>query len=127
MIFLSLSTLVWLVLFGMVKAQYRIVFGPTYGFHNTPTHILSATTTLFPSSSPPSPQKPRLALWAGMDTSIGHLVQAIVVSSPEYRSACGTEEGEWCVFASVLADGEQKMGEYRRVMKGKGVGITCKF
>jgi hypothetical protein len=58
---------------------------------------------------------------------MGHLVQAVIVSSPEYRDACGTEEGEWCVFASVLADGEQRMGDYRRVKREKGVGIRCEF
>jgi hypothetical protein len=62
-----------------------------------------------------------------MDTTKGHLVQAVIVSSPEYKSICGTEDGEWCVFASVLADGVQKMGGYRRLRNGKGVSVRCEF
>lgn len=123
---LPLSLPLALYFVTVAKAQYRFVFGPTYGFHNTPTHILAASTTLFPSL-PPAPQKPRLALWAGMDTTMGHLVQAVVVSSPEYRHVCAAGDGEWCVFASVLAEGEQRMGAYRRVGRGKGVGVQCKL
>jgi hypothetical protein len=58
---------------------------------------------------------------------MGHLVQAVVASSPEYRDVCEAGEGEWCVFASVLAEGEQRMGPYRRVRRGKGVGVQCAF
>jgi hypothetical protein len=67
-----------------VTAQYRYVFGPTWGLHNAKSHIVYAETTLFPGATPNPPQA-RLALWAGMDTDKGDLIQAIVVSSPEYK------------------------------------------
>jgi hypothetical protein len=73
-----------LSLVATATAQYRYVFGPTWGLHDAKSHIVYAETTLFPGLTP-NPQQSRLALWAGMDTTQGDLVQAIIVSSPEYK------------------------------------------
>jgi hypothetical protein len=80
-----------LALVATASAQYRYVFGPTWGMHNAKSHIVYAETTLYPGATPNPPQA-RLALWAGMDTDKGDLVQAIIVSSPEYKKLVQRKE-----------------------------------
>lgn len=76
---MSLRSLAILAVLGLVNAQDKIGFGPYFSLGPTSSWIREATTTLvLPEAS--SPQKDRLALWPGMGTSGGDLIQALAVS-----------------------------------------------
>jgi hypothetical protein len=59
-------------------------FGPHFSLGPTQNYIVFAETTLYPGK-PPSPQQDRLALWPGMGTDTGNLIQGIVVSLDKER------------------------------------------
>jgi hypothetical protein len=65
------------------SSQY--LFGPSFGIGKYPGNhaiITSFETTLIPGA-PPNPAQLRLAIWPGLDTSNGDLIQPIIVSSNE--------------------------------------------
>jgi hypothetical protein len=76
---MSLRNLALLTLLGLVNAQDKIGFGPYFSLGPTSSWIREAKTTLV-LPEVPSPQKDRLALWPGMGTSGGDLIQALAVS-----------------------------------------------
>ncbi|GAB1197899.1 hypothetical protein APSETT444_007204 [Aspergillus pseudonomiae] len=75
----GLRSLTSLAVLGLVSAQDTIVFGPAFSLGPTKSWIREATTTLVLPEAP-SPQEDRLALWPGMGTSGGDLIQALAVS-----------------------------------------------
>jgi hypothetical protein len=71
---------------SMTLAQAQeIYFGPYYSLGATNSYIVEAETTLYPGKTP-DPQKARLALWPGMGTDAGDLIQAIVLSSTDAQA-----------------------------------------
>lgn len=64
---------------GVAYAEDTIGFGPYFSLGPTQSWIREATTTLV-LPKVPSPQEERLALWPGMGTSGGDLIQALAVS-----------------------------------------------
>lgn len=76
----SLDLLTTFALFGLAHAGTKIGFGPDFAVDSTgTTWIREANSTLILPKTP-SPQVDRLALWPGMETSNGNLIQAIAVS-----------------------------------------------
>lgn len=73
-----LSTLASLALLGLTSGT-DITFGPKFSLGPTRSWIREARTTLVLPEAP-SPQVDRLALWPGMGTSKGDLIQALAVS-----------------------------------------------
>ncbi|KAJ5217693.1 uncharacterized protein N7469_011318 [Penicillium citrinum] len=106
----SLDLLTTFALFGLAHAGTKIGFGPDFAVDSTgTTWIREANPTLILPKTP-SPQVDRLALWPGMETSNGNLIQAIAVSFADPAAECGAQSGQWCVFASTLQD-YQKQGK----------------
>lgn len=68
-----------LALFQVANCQDIVSFGPAFSLGPTKSWIRESTTTLV-LPKVPSPQKDRLALWAGMGTSGGDLIQALAVA-----------------------------------------------
>ena len=66
-------------LLDTAQGQDKVGFGPYFSLGPTQSGIREATTTLV-LPAVPSPQKERLALWPGMGTSGGDLIQALAVS-----------------------------------------------
>ncbi|KAB8250821.1 hypothetical protein F9C07_1622823 [Aspergillus flavus] len=97
----GLRSLASLTILGLVNAQDNIVFGPAFSLGPTKSWIREATTTLVLPEAP-SPQEDRLALWPGMGTSGGDLIQALAVSFSDPASNCGASSGQWCTWASTL-------------------------
>lgn len=58
------------------------------------------TTLVLPKVN--DPQTGNLALWPGMGTSGGDLVQALAISVADGSAGCPQEEGKWCIVASTL-------------------------
>jgi hypothetical protein len=73
------KALALLSLLGLASCQTTVGFGPYFSLGPTSSWIREATTTLVLPDTP-SPQKDRLALWPGMGTSGGDLIQALAVS-----------------------------------------------
>ncbi|KAI1505702.1 hypothetical protein F5X99DRAFT_367394 [Biscogniauxia marginata] len=86
---------------GSVNAQDTIGFGPYFSLGPTSSWIREANTTLV-LPEVPSPQEERLALWPGMGTSAGDLIQAVAVSFLDPSANCGASKGQWCAWASTL-------------------------
>ncbi|KAE8132385.1 hypothetical protein BDV38DRAFT_297042 [Aspergillus pseudotamarii] len=97
----GLRSLASLAVFGLAQAQDNIVFGPAFSLGPTKSWIREATTTLVLPEAP-SPQEDRLALWPGMGTSGGDLIQALAVSFSDPAANCGASSGQWCTWASTL-------------------------
>ncbi|KAI0102123.1 hypothetical protein GGR51DRAFT_562795 [Nemania sp. FL0031] len=97
--FLSLATLATIL--GVAHGQDTIGFGPYFSLGPTQSWIREATTTLV-LPKVPSPQEERLALWPGMGTSGGDLIQALAVSFQSPAANCGASAGQWCTWASTL-------------------------
>lgn len=92
-----------IALFAIVKAagaQDNIGFGPAFSLGPTNSWIREANTTLVLPKTPGL--KDRLALWPGMGTSGGDLIQALAVSFEDPNANCGASEGQWCTWASTL-------------------------
>lgn len=75
----SLGTLATLALLGLANGQSNIGFGPAFSLGPTQSCIREAKTTLV-LPEVPSKEADRLALWPGMGTSNGDLIQALAVS-----------------------------------------------
>ncbi|CAI7587467.1 unnamed protein product [Penicillium bialowiezense] len=74
------NLLTTVALFGLAHAGDKIEFGPSFLVMSTAsTWIKEGKTTLILPETP-SPQVERLAIWPGMETSNGNLIQAIAVS-----------------------------------------------
>lgn len=92
-----------IALFAILKtaaAQDNIGFGPAFSLGPTNSWIREANTTLVLPETPGL--KDRLALWPGMGTSGGDLIQALAVSFEDPNANCGASEGQWCTWASTL-------------------------
>ncbi|KAL6408904.1 hypothetical protein AUP68_07852 [Ilyonectria robusta] len=92
-----------LALFQVANCQDIVSFGPAFSLGPTKSWIRESTTTLV-LPKVPSPQKDRLALWAGMGTSGGDLIQALAVAFSDPKGNCGASNGQWCTWASTLED-----------------------
>jgi hypothetical protein len=92
-------------------------------------HIVKATTTLEVPKAP-HPQKDRLALWPGMNTQDGGLIQSIIVSfadpSRPKPDGCGGHDGQWCAFTYLLKGQNIQQGKYTPSSKGDMLHIDCK-
>lgn len=73
------TSLSLVALLGVASAQDLVSFGPAFSLGPTKSWIREATTTLVLPKTP-SPAKDRLALWPGMGTSSGSLIQALAVA-----------------------------------------------
>jgi hypothetical protein len=108
----------------------NVRFGNAFSLGATTSYILSAETTLYPGRTQPG-DTPRLALWPGMGTDQGQLIQAIVLGSSDAQGQnCGGKphvQGQWCVFASALQSGTQLQGATFPINANQGVKIQCKF
>ena len=81
---MQLSTALSLLSFLLTSAaQKNVHFGPAFSLGPTQSWIREATTTLVLPQVPG--QKDRLALWPGMGTSAGSLIQALAVSFADPR------------------------------------------
>ncbi|KAI1289045.1 hypothetical protein F5Y03DRAFT_378562 [Xylaria venustula] len=103
-----MSLAVLAAVLGLAHGQDTVGFGPYFSLGPTQSWIREATTTLVLPVAP-SPQKERLALWPGMGTSGGDLIQALAVSFEDPNANCGASAGQWCTWASTL-EGEQLGG-----------------
>lgn len=63
----------------VVHGQSLVGFGPAFSLGPTQSWIRESTTTLVLPKIP-SPQQDRLALWPGMGTSNGDMIQALAVA-----------------------------------------------
>ncbi|KAI0009550.1 hypothetical protein F4779DRAFT_627697 [Xylariaceae sp. FL0662B] len=97
----GLVSLAVLAALDVVKGQDTIGFGPYFSLGPTQSWIREATTTLV-LPEVPKPQEERLALWPGMGTSGGDLIQALAVSFEDPAANCGASTGQWCTWASTL-------------------------
>ncbi|KAH6654218.1 hypothetical protein BKA67DRAFT_272525 [Truncatella angustata] len=100
-------------------------FGPYFSLGPTSSWIREANTTLV-LPKVPSPFADRLALWPGMGTSDGDLIQAIAVATKSPATECGGSTGQWCVFASTL-ETEQESGTELPVNAGTSLVLHYKY
>ncbi|KAG0157801.1 hypothetical protein Pdw03_1447 [Penicillium digitatum] len=120
---MSLRNLAIFSVLGLVSALDKIGFGPHFSLGPTSSWIREANTTLvLPETS--SPQTDRLALWPGMGTSGGDLIQALAVSFSDPAANCGATAGQWCTWASTL-QGTQLGG--KQVPANAGDEITMHY
>ncbi|KAL4915403.1 hypothetical protein BDW62DRAFT_212751 [Aspergillus aurantiobrunneus] len=114
-----------IALFAILKsttAQSNIGFGPHFSLGPTQSWIREANTTLVLPETPGLLD--RLALWPGMGTSGGDLIQALAVSFADPNANCGASEGQWCTWASTL-QGTQLGGD--QVPASPGDGLTMAY
>ncbi|KAI4835365.1 hypothetical protein E4T44_08616 [Aureobasidium sp. EXF-8845] len=113
-----------------VIAQSNVRFGNAFSLGATNSYIIEAETTLYPGRTQ-SGDAPRLALWPGMGTDQGQLIQAIVLGSTDAQGQmCGGKphvNGQWCVFASALQSGTQLQGATFPINSNQGVKIHYKY
>lgn len=103
-----------------------IGFGPAFSLGPTQSWIREANTTIV-LPEVPSPQVDRLALWPGMGTSGGDLIQALAVSFTDPSANCdGATSGQWCIWASTLQD-TQLGGKMVPADAGDQVTMHCRF
>lgn len=103
-----------------------IGFGPAFSLGPTQSWIREANTTIV-LPAVPSPQVDRLALWPGMGTSGGDLIQALAVSFTDPGANCdGATSGQWCIWASTLQD-TQLGGKMVPADAGDSVTMHCRF
>ncbi|KAL3479595.1 hypothetical protein BJX99DRAFT_221906 [Aspergillus californicus] len=95
-------TFALVALLKSTTAQDNIGFGPYFSLGPTSSWIREANTTLVLPDTPGLLD--RLALWPGMGTSGGDLIQALAVSFADPNANCGASEGQWCTWASTLQD-----------------------
>jgi hypothetical protein len=123
---MALLAVISLLLFTPLAAARRIRFAGHYSLGPAKQYIAFSETTLWPGKTP-SPQRDRLALWAGSGTDQGNLIQAIIVSWDKERVQCRGKPGQWCVFASVLQGGRQQMGKQYAMDPDKGVTVRYDY
>ncbi|KAK6088131.1 hypothetical protein SCUP234_01197 [Seiridium cupressi] len=122
----SLTTITLIALLeaaGVSATTYG--FGPYFSLGPTNSWIREANTTLV-LPDVPSPAADRLALWPGMGTSDGDLIQAIAVATKSPSTECGGSTGQWCVFASTL-ETEQEYGPELPEDSGTALTIHYKY
>lgn len=123
---LTLASALLISLLGAVHAQdndYGWQFGNALstGPVGSGTWIRESNTTLvLPETN--NPQTGNLALWPGMGTDGGDLIQALAISLAD--NSCGAAEGQWCVVASTL-ETSQEMGDYVAASAGDHVTMHC--
>ena len=89
----------------------------------TDSFIREANSTLIlPETN--SPQTGNLALWPGMGTSGGDLIQGLAISISDGSAGCAKASGKWCIVASTL-EGTQQMGDYVAADPGQSVTFHC--
>ena len=91
-------------------SSYGVAFGNYFATGPVADNswIREATTTLvLPELN--NPHMGNMALWPGMGTSGGDLIQGLAISTVGYGSPCnmGADELKWCVTASTL-EGEDR-------------------
>ncbi|KAI6873110.1 hypothetical protein KC343_g1406 [Hortaea werneckii] len=85
----------------------------------------ASTTLILPDVN--SPQTGNLALWPGMGTSDGDLIQGLAISNTQGTSGCSAAgRGVWCIVASTL-ETTQKMGEAVAAEPGSSVTFNYKY
>ncbi|KAL4937358.1 hypothetical protein BDV06DRAFT_232650 [Aspergillus oleicola] len=120
----TLASTLALALLKLADAQDNVGFGPAFSLGPTNSWIREATTTLVLPETPGL--KDRLALWPGMGTSGGDLIQALAVSFADPNANCGASEGQWCTWASTL-QGTQLGGKEIPADAGDGLTIHYKY
>ncbi|KAL4732006.1 hypothetical protein ACLX1H_001009 [Fusarium chlamydosporum] len=121
---MQLSTVLSVLsILSAANAQTNVHFGPAFSLGPTKSWIREATTTLVLPKVPG--QKDRLALWPGMGTSSGSLIQALAVSFADPNLECGGQPGQWCTWASTLQEGTQ-LGD-KKVPAGPGAKLTIHY
>ncbi|CAG8931391.1 unnamed protein product [Penicillium salamii] len=120
----AIRSLAVLAFLGLANAE-TIGFGPHFSLGPTSSWIREANTTLVLPEAP-SPQQDRLALWPGMGTSGGDLIQALAVSFSDPSANCGATAGQWCTWASTL-QGEQLGGKQVPANAGDEVNMHYKY
>ncbi|KAL5408386.1 hypothetical protein PMIN06_006136 [Paraphaeosphaeria minitans] len=92
----------------------------------TNSFIREANTTLIlPDTN--SPQTGNLALWPGMGTSGGDLIQGLAISVSDGSAGCKKSSGKWCIVASSLQEDTQEMGKYVTASPGSSVTFHYKY
>ncbi|OOF93945.1 hypothetical protein ASPCADRAFT_52564 [Aspergillus carbonarius ITEM 5010] len=114
----GIEALAFLAAIGAAHGQSTVGFGPYFSLGPTQSWIREANTTLVLPEAP-SPQKDRLALWPGMGTSGGDLIQALAVSFSDPNAA-----GQWCTWASTL-EGTQLGGKEVPASAGDKITMHC--
>ncbi|KAL4876198.1 hypothetical protein BJY04DRAFT_223282 [Aspergillus karnatakaensis] len=120
----KVAPLTILTMAASAMAQSTIGFGPYFSLGPTQSWIREANTTLVLPEIPSPGLLDRLALWPGMGTSGGDLIQALAVSFADPNANCGASEGQWCTWASTL-QGTQLGGE--QVPANPGDGVTMHY
>jgi hypothetical protein len=82
----------------------------------------ASTTLILPGTN--SPQTGNLALWPGMGTSGGDLIQGLAISVSDGTVGCEKSSGKWCIVASTLED-TQQMGKFVTASPGSSVTFHC--
>lgn len=82
------------------------------------------STLILPETN--NPQTGNLALWPGMGTSGGDLIQGLAISVSDGSAGCEESTGKWCIVASTLED-SQKMGAFVTASPGSSVTFHCKL
>ncbi|KAF2672493.1 hypothetical protein BT63DRAFT_477256 [Microthyrium microscopicum] len=124
-----------LALVATASCQGYWQHGPTFGWRGRSgsgkAHIVKAETTLWPGEPPALPktssgryESARVALWPGLDSAKGILIQPIIVATQPGEYAGCSGEGRWCVFASYLQS-TQRMG--RTASMSPNDSLTMKF
>ena len=106
-------------------AEYGWHFGNAFSTGPVATNSFireSNTTLVLPKVN--SPQTGNLALWPGMGTSGGDLIQALAISVADGSAGCPKASGTWCVVASTL-EGSQQMGGAVAANAGAEVTMHC--
>ncbi|KAH6658023.1 hypothetical protein BKA67DRAFT_204807 [Truncatella angustata] len=98
-----------LMLASVAAAQTLIDFGPYWWLRpeleqslDVPAAWIRSAKTTLVIGAIPSPRVDRLAIWPGMATSGGDLIQALAVSFADPDDNCGGNPEEWCTWASTL-------------------------
>ncbi|PYH92420.1 hypothetical protein BO71DRAFT_383640 [Aspergillus ellipticus CBS 707.79] len=121
----GVDALAFLATVGAAYGQSTVGFGPFFSLGPTTSWIREANTTLVLPEAP-SPQKDRLALWPGMGTSGGDLIQALAVSFSDPNANCGASAGQWCTWASTL-QGTQLGGKEVPASAGDKITMHYKY
>ncbi|KAI9372625.1 hypothetical protein BJX61DRAFT_533839 [Aspergillus egyptiacus] len=90
------ATLALLSLLASATAQSTVGFGPAFSLGPTQSWIREANTTLVLPSTPGL--KDRLALWPGMGTSGGDLIQALAVSFSDPDAYVTSLDAQNCTY-----------------------------
>ncbi|TKX23548.1 hypothetical protein C1H76_4060 [Elsinoe australis] len=121
------TPLALLPLLPLVAADYGWQFSNAFSTGPTASNSFireSNTTLVLPATN--SPQTGNLALWPGMGTSGGDLIQALAISVADGSAGCPKATGQWCIVASTLEDSQQ-MGAPVPAAPGAKVTMHYKY